>query len=155
MGLDGRWLPAGILALGIALGGLFRGTGSLRQTVLVRSQRPARVVAASQQVGDLASAGVTLSSGPGGGYGPGGGPTFVFGGLNQLKPSMIAAATARAREAAEQFARDSGSRLDGIRRANQGVFVMLTRDQAPGIAEGSEIDKTVRVVSTVEYRLRD
>src|SRR5205823_13374343 len=32
-------------------------------------------------------------------------PTFVYSGLNQLKPTMIADATARAREAAEQFAR--------------------------------------------------
>ncbi len=127
----------------------------LHQTVVVRSDHPERVLAASQHVGDLASAGVTLSSGPGGGYGPGGGPTFVFSRLNALKPSMIAAATARAREAAEQFARDSGSRLAGIRRANQGVFVILPRDQAPGIAEGSEIDKTVRVVSTVEYGLKE
>jgi hypothetical protein len=68
---------------------------------------------------------------------------------------MIADATARARESAEQFARDSKSELGGIRRASQGVFEILPRDQAPGMTEGSQIDKTVRVVSTVEYALEN
>ena len=74
--------------------------------------------------------------------------------LNDLKPAMIAEATARAREGAEQFASDSRSRLAGIRRASQGVFEILPRDQAQGIAEGSQVAKVVRVVSTVEYILR-
>lgn len=126
----------------------------IRETLMVRSQRPDLVLAASQQIGELATIGVVVSSGPE--YrGPGGGPTFVFTGLNKLKPGMIADATARAREAAEQFARDSQSDLGGIRQANQGVFEILPRDQAPGIAAESQINKTVRVVSTVEYFLKD
>ena len=54
---------------------------------------------------------------------------------------MIAEATANARSAAEQFARDSGSAVSGIRQANQGVFVILPRDQAPGINESSQLQK--------------
>ena len=122
----------------------------IRQTVVVRSTRPDRVLAASQRVGELVSAGVVLSSG--GEYGTGG-PTFVFTGLNSLKPTMIAEATARAREGAEQFARDAKSSLGGIRRATQGVFEILPRDQAPGITQESQIVKLVRVVTTVEYGL--
>ena len=117
---------------------------------VVRSTQPERVAAASQRVGELVAAGVVLSSG--GEYGPGG-PTYVFTKLNELKPPMIAEATARAREAAEQFARDARSELGGIRRANQGIFEILPRDQAPGIFEGNQILKTVRVVSTIEYVL--
>jgi hypothetical protein len=82
-----------------------------------------------------------------------GGPTFIFNGLNALKPALIAEATANARAAAEQFARDSGNALGGIRQANQGVFVILPRDQAPGVQEGSQLRKVVRVVSTVQYLL--
>ena len=123
----------------------------IRQTVVVRSTDPERVLAASQRVGELVSAGVVLSSG--GEYG-GGGPTFVFTGLNALKPPMIAEATARAREAAAQFARDSHSEIGGIRRASQGVFEILPRDGAPGITQEGQIVKTLRVVSTVEYSLR-
>ncbi|MEQ9398467.1 MAG: hypothetical protein RJQ04_04805 [Longimicrobiales bacterium] len=66
---------------------------------------------------------------------------------------MIAEATASARLAAQQFADDSGSEIDGIRRANQGVFVILPRDNAPGVAEAAQRFKTVRVVTTVEYHL--
>lgn len=124
----------------------------IRQTIMVRSTDPDQVLRASQRVGDLVAAGVVLSSG--GEYGPGGGPTFLFTGLNEIKPPMIAEATARAREAADQFARDSRTSLAGIRRASQGIFEILPRDQAPGIMEQSQIEKTVRVVSTVEYALK-
>jgi hypothetical protein len=124
----------------------------ISQTLVVRSGDPDKVRAASEKVGELVSAGVVLSSG--GEYGAGG-PTYLFTGLNELKPAMIAEATARAREAAEQFARDSKSRLGGIRRANQGVFEIMPRDQAPGMTEGSQVAKTVRVVATIEYSLEN
>jgi hypothetical protein len=126
----------------------------VRQTLLVRSTKPDLVVTASQQIGELAAIGVVVSSGVGGEYGgQGGGPTFLFTKLNELKPSMIAEATARAREAAEQFARDSRSQLGGIRRANQGIFEIVGREQAPGIMSEAQVAKLVRVVSTVEYFL--
>lgn len=125
---------------------------ALRQTMVVRSTDPAQILAASQRVAELVSAGVVLSSGNE--YGGTNGPTFLFTGLNDVKAPMIAEATARAREAAEQFARDSRATLGGIRRANQGVFEILARDQAPGITQESQVVKTVRIVSTVEYRLR-
>lgn len=123
----------------------------IHQTVVVRSTKPDVVLAASQRVAELVNAGVVLSSG--GEYGNGG-PTFIFTGLSALKPQMIAEATARAREAAEQFARDSRSDIGGIRRANQGIFEILPRDQAQGISEASQIVKTVRVVSTIDYALK-
>lgn len=122
----------------------------INQTLVLRSSEPQKVMDASAKVGELVAAGVVLSSG--GEYG-GGGPTFIFTGLNDLKPAMIAEATARAREAAEQFARDAKSRIGGIRRANQGTFEILARDRAPGITEEGQLAKTVRVVSTVDYNL--
>lgn len=129
----------------------------IQQTVMVRSDDPERIKAASQKVGELVNSGVVLSSGPE--WGPGG-PSYFFRRLNDLKPSMIAEATAEARKAAEQFAKDSKSRLGGIHSANQGIFVILPRDAAGseqgGMAsEPSQIQKTVRVVTTVEYLLRD
>jgi hypothetical protein len=122
----------------------------IRQTVVVRSTKPELIRAASQRVSELVSKGVVLSSG--GEYGNGG-PTFVFTGLNALKPKMIGEATARAREAAEQFARDSHTDLGGIARASQGLFEILPRDQAEGISEASQIVKNVRVVATIDYSL--
>lgn len=124
----------------------------INQTLVVRSTKPELIVLASQRVAELVSTGVVFSSGEQ--YGNGG-PTFVFTKLNDLKPEMIAEATARAREAAEQFARDSKSNVGSIRRANQGVFEILARDQAGGLTEASQINKTVRVVSTIDYFLRN
>ena len=122
----------------------------IQQTVMVRSDKPQVVLAASQRVSDLVKAGVVLSSS--GEFGIGG-PTFVFTKLNQLKPAMVAQATANARAAAEQFAGDSRTALGAIRYANQGIFVILPRDQAPGVNEGGQLQKIVRVVSTVQYLL--
>jgi hypothetical protein len=123
----------------------------INQTLMVRSGEPRIIAEAGQQVSELVDAGVVLSMGTG----PYNGPTYLFTQLTELKPEMIAEATANARRAAEQFAKDSGSRIGGIRRANQGIFVILPRDQAPGVQEGGQRHKTVRVVSTVEYLLED
>jgi len=122
----------------------------IQQTVMVRSDKPQVVLAASQRVSELVRAGVILSSS--GEYGIGG-PTFVFTKLNQLKPAMVAEATSNARAAAQQFAADSRTTLGDIRYANQGLFVILPRDQAPGVNEGGQLQKIVRVVSTVQYLL--
>ena len=129
----------------------------IQHTVMVRSVDPERVRATSQKVGELVNSGVVLSSGPE--WGPGG-PTYVFRRLNDLKPAMIAEATTEARKAAQEFAKNSRSRIGGIHRANQGQFVILPRDaassdQGPGISEQMQIYKVVRVVSTVEYLLSD
>ena len=120
----------------------------INQTLMVRSNDVDRIRQAAQNVSDLVDSGVVLSSD----FGPSG-PTYLFTGLNDIKPEMIAEATAAAREAAEQFARDASAELGSLRRANQGVFQILARDQAPGIQEPQQPVKTVRVVSTVQYYL--
>jgi hypothetical protein len=120
----------------------------LTATLSVRSSNLDAVDAAYRNVGRLIGDGVPLSV-PGG-YGELR-PTWVFTGLNEVKPGMIADATASAREAAERFAQDSGSRLGRIRRADQGVFQILPR--TPGIQESFERHKQVRVVSTLQYYL--
>ncbi len=62
---------------------------------------------------------------------------------------MIEEATRNAREVADKFARDSGSRLGRIRTASQGLFTIQDRDN------NTQHRKRVRVVSTVEYYLVD
>ncbi|MCK0163344.1 SIMPL domain-containing protein [Marinobacter sp. S6332] len=121
----------------------------ISQTLMVRSEDIEKIRQAAQGVSELVDSGVVLSSD----YGPSG-PTYLFNGLNDIKPGMIAEATASAREAASQFAEDAKTELGDLRRANQGVFQILARDQAPGVSEQQHPVKTVRVVSTVEYYLR-
>ena len=73
---------------------------------------------------------------------------YEFTGLNEIKPQMIEEATKNAREAAEKFAVDSGSRLGKIRNASQGQFTITDRDA------NTPFIKNVRVVTTVNYYLR-
>lgn len=122
----------------------------MTQTLMIRSDKVETINKASQDIGTLIEAGVILNS-----QYFGGGPTYLFNRLTELKPEMIAEATQNARSSAEQFAHDSGSELTGIRRANQGVFVILARDKAPMLQEEKQIHKTVRVVSTIDYYLAD
>ncbi|HEX5133743.1 MAG TPA: SIMPL domain-containing protein [Candidatus Krumholzibacteria bacterium] len=156
-GIDGSRVELQNFDVTDVLANPYRGGGEVTSryiisgTLMVRVDDPALVQKASQDLGSLVSAGVVFSSQ--GGYASG--PTFLFSKLNDLKPQMIAEATASAREAAEQFAKDSGSDLGGIRQASQGIFQILPRDRAPGVMEESQINKTVRVVSTVEYLLED
>lgn len=73
---------------------------------------------------------------------------FKFEALNDIKPEMIEEATANAREAAEKFAKDSGSRIGKIKTATQGTFSIENRDSnTPHL-------KRVRVVTYVTYYLR-
>ncbi|RZJ74121.1 MAG: SIMPL domain-containing protein [Brevundimonas sp.] len=80
------------------------------------------------------------------------GPSYIFTKLNDVRPAMIAEATAAARSGGEQFAKDSGTPLGGIRQANQGSFEILARDEAGD--EASSVTKKVRVVATISYRLK-
>ena len=120
----------------------------INQTLMVRSTDIDRIRQAAQNVSELVDSGVVLSSD----YGPSG-PTYLFNGLNDIKPAMITEATTAARESAQQFARDAEAKLGSLRRANQGVFQILARDQAPGVSEQQQPVKTVRVVSTFDYYL--
>ncbi len=120
----------------------------ITQTLMVRSHAVDKVADAGQHVGELVDAGVILDSNRFSG------PSYLYTKLNDIKPDMIASATKAARAAAEQFAKDSGSSLGGIRRADQGVFQILARDKAPGVNADQQVAKTVRVVSHVQYYLQ-
>ena len=110
-------------------------------TVSLRTTKVDKALEALRNSGQLVADGVMIDQGSQ--------PDFDYTRLNDIKPALIAEATAAARESAVQFAKDSGSGLGGIRNANQGVVTISDRDQS------SPQVKKVRVVTTVEYFLRD
>jgi hypothetical protein len=128
----------------------YRNRYVITRTVMVRTPKVDTVAQVAQDTGELVDAGVVLDDQNGNSA-----PSYLFRGLNTLKPAMIAEATRNARTAGEQFAHDSGSRLGGIVRANQGVFQILPRDKAPMLQQQRQVNKTVRVVSTLSYALED
>ena len=67
---------------------------------------------------------------------------------------MIAEATRNARKSAEQFAKDSKSKIFKIKTADQGVFTILPKNSSVYINETNSKEKQVRVVSTIEYWLK-
>lgn len=74
---------------------------------------------------------------------------YEFAGLNDIKPEMVEESTKNARATAEKFAKDSDSELGKIRRATQGQFSISNRDN------NTPYIKNVRVVSTIEYYIKD
>jgi uncharacterized protein len=85
-------------------------------------------------------------------------PRYLFTKLDSIRPMMLEAATKSALAVAEQFAKNSDTHLGSIRRANQGVFQILSADSSPtqqndNDQEGSSLFKTVRVVSSIDYFL--
>lgn len=115
------------------------------QTLIVRTTNVDRVQATTRQLDQLIRQGVVLQDYTG--------PSYLFTRLNDVRPAMIAEATASARTGAQQFARDSGAQLGGIRSATQGSFEILGRDDI-GYEASSQMFKKVRVVTTVSYGLR-
>lgn len=114
---------------------------SAESVFTVRSNNIEQVKKAMTATGALLEKGVMLV------YSYDNQPRFDFTRLNDVKPAMIAAATKNAREAANQFAADSGSLVGSIRQARQGVFSIQQRDPySPEI-------KVVRVVTSVDFFL--
>jgi len=119
---------------------------TLNQTITVRTTKVDLVNFSYPTIGDLVSKGVSFNS-----YGNG--VSYLFTGLNDIKPAMLKQATQNARQAADEFAQNSNSKVGKIRSANQGVFSILPREDIPEQTEREQINKKVRVVSTVEYYL--
>lgn len=113
-----------------------------KTTVIIRSSKIDQIKASGQQMGELIAQGIVLL------------PeswvnktTYIFTDLNEIKPEMIKQATMNARDAADQFAKDSGSTVGKIKNANQGYFSIEDRDS------NSPDWKKIRVVTTVQYFL--
>ncbi len=118
----------------------------LTRTMTVRSNQVQNVAETYTKTGDLISAGVVFENrydSP---------VSYIFTGLNDIKPQMLEQATKNAHQAALEFAKSSDSSVGKIHSANQGVFSILPRDNA-NAPELQQINKKVRVVATVEYFL--
>lgn len=127
-------------------GNLGRLNITIRQRILARTTDIGRMEKAFAAQAEMIRKGVALDSDGAGGV------TYSFTRLNAVKPEMIAEATKSAREAADQFARDSGTQVGGIRQATQGLFSITGRDGETGIGTETPYQK-VRVVTTIDFAL--
>ncbi|MBR6418593.1 MAG: SIMPL domain-containing protein [Bacteroidales bacterium] len=74
--------------------------------------------------------------------------SYEYTGLNDIKPSMIAESLDKARESAEEFAKNSHRKIGKMRTASQGYCEINDLD------ENTPQIKKIRVVTTVEYYLK-
>jgi hypothetical protein len=131
----------------------------LKQTLTLSTTKVDTATSAGQQTLALLKTGIVLVSANA--YGQSGGVSYIFNGLNTIKPDMITEATRNARSAADRFAADSGSRVGSIRTAEQGFFSISAAtggsatgaDSPYGESDTSSVMKKVRVVTTVQYYL--
>ena len=86
-------------------------------------------------------------------------PQFLVSNLEEVKMSLIGAATENAQARAEEFAKHGGVEVGHMRSASQGSFYILPAgaatevDDYSGAYDKSTIDKKARVVVTIEYAI--
>ena len=123
--------------------------------IQVRSRNVDNIEKVSRMTDELLRAGVVLTSTMGSEVSV----KFYFTKLNEIKPMMLTQATNNARDAALQFAKESNTRLGKLKRANQGLFTIIDRDESLSAQSdggyfplsGSDLYKKVRVVVSIDY----
>lgn len=121
----------------------------------VRSGDVEKVQLVSRMTDDLLKAGVFISNR----NMYGGAVRYSFTRLNEIKPEMLTEATRNAHVAATQFTSESNVRLGKMKRATQGLFSIVDRDESLNLGDGgyggntADIFKKVRVVVSVDYSI--
>ncbi len=118
---------------------------TVRRRLQLRTTDVMKARAAYARQFDLIRSGVAIEEGSG--------MVYSFTKLNGIKPAMIAEATKDARNGAEQFARDSGTSVGGIKQATQGYFSVGARDGEEGGSGRDSPFQKVRVVTTIDFYL--
>ena len=123
----------------------------INSPVILQTSKVTLLQKAAQSQSDLTQKGVIFENE---------GPFYEITKFNDLKPEMLAEGIKNARNAAEKFANDSGSRIGNLKKANQGTFII----GPPGASESENsydniqntkksLRKKIRVVTTLEYFL--
>ncbi len=120
----------------------------LSQTVTVKSNNVDLVASSIGKMGALIEKGIIFDS-----QSYSSPVNYLFTKLNDIKPEMLSEATKNAKVAAEEFAKNSGAKVGKIHTAQQGVFSILPSEEIPYLQETQQINKKVRVVSTITYYL--
>jgi hypothetical protein len=130
-------------------------TGELRSTVWTSRQRlriasrqVEKVQAISRGIGELIGEGVPLSIEP---------PSFTYAALAAKRVDMLAKATADARHRAKAIAREAGSRIGPMTRADTGSFQITAPNSTElggsGSYDTSTIEKDITAVMVVTFRM--
>lgn len=120
------------------------------QSIVVRSNDLARVGAASKAVLQFEAEGAPVTHES---------PLYLVMNLEEVKMSLIGAATQNAQKRAEEFAKNGNVRVGAMRSASQGSFYILPAGASEeasdygGTYDKSTVDKLARVVVTIDYNI--
>ncbi len=120
------------------------------QNVVVSTKELAKVVAAHKDFLRVQAEGRPFNNSA---------PSYLVSGLEDLKMSLIGAATENARKRGEEFVKRDGVKVGVMRSASQGAFYILAAggnadiDDYGGVYDKSTIDKLARVVVTIVYNI--
>lgn len=120
----------------------------IEYSIFVNSHKVDPLNMLSAKTGELLSQGVSISRSN---------TLFYLDKFNDLRPQLIAESAKNAQDIAESFAKTTGSKIGGIRKANQGVIRLTSPDASPNqeYDEGiNSLMKKIRVVSTLEFYLK-
>lgn len=126
----------------------------IENSIQVRSENVDNVQSVKRMTDELLKMGVVISNINE--YQPS--VQYLYTKLNDIKPEMLSEATQNARKAALEFTRESNVGLGEMKKASQGLFTIVDRDDfvASQTGEGygnnvNDIWKKVRVVVNIEY----
>ncbi|MFD2554891.1 SIMPL domain-containing protein [Sphingobacterium tabacisoli] len=109
---------------------------SLTQVLSVESRDLDKVDNASREISTLISQGVELSSNS---------PNYYYSKLEDLKLSLIAEASQNAKARAENIAKESGSRLGTLLRADLGIFQITGQNDNEDFSYGGVFNTSSRL----------
>ncbi|MBE8720705.1 SIMPL domain-containing protein [Sphingobacterium pedocola] len=109
---------------------------SLTQTVSVESKDLDKVDNASREISTLISQGLELSSNS---------PNYYYSKLEDLKLALIAEASQNAKLRADNIAKESGSRLGGLNKADLGIFQITGQNDNEEYSYGGVFNTTSRL----------
>jgi hypothetical protein len=120
------------------------------QDIVISSQDLAKIVTANKEFLGLQAEGHPFEADP---------PLYLVSNLEDIKMSLISAATENARKRANEFTKQDGVGVGVMRSASQGAFYILAAganaetDDYGGVYDKSTINKVARVVVTIVYNI--
>jgi hypothetical protein len=120
---------------------------NLTQTVKVESVNVDKIEKISREVTELIESGIELNSSP---------PDYYYSKLTDVKIDLLGKASADARSRAETIAKNSGSSLGKLRKANMGVFQITGKNSNEDYSYGgafntSQKNKTGSITIKMEF----
>jgi hypothetical protein len=134
---------------GRSMGSTFSGY-TLTQKVTVNSKDIPKIEKLSREITELLEQGIELNSSA---------PSYYYEKLNELKIDLLAKASADAKERASTIAKNSGSGLGALVKANMGVFQITGKNAEEdysygGVFNTSSKEKKATITVRVEYKIR-